>query len=54
MKVATKSSKNLRCNSVEENENLPSGWMIIRNRGDNLFELLSREGIVYQTLGKLR
>jgi len=46
VKVMTK----LKEEGFEENENLPSGWMIIRNRGDNLFELLSREGIVYQTL----
>ena len=34
----------------EDNEKLPSGWRIIRNRGENLFELLSREGVLYQTL----
>ena len=34
----------------EEHARLPVGWMIVRNRGDNLFELLSREGVVYQTL----
>jgi len=34
----------------EENEKLPAGWRIIRNRGENLFELLSREGVLYQTL----
>ena len=34
----------------EENDRLPGGWKIIRNRGGNLFELLSREGILYQTL----
>jgi hypothetical protein len=32
----------------KENEKLPAGWRIIRNRGGNLFELFSREGI--QTL----
>jgi len=34
----------------EENDKLPAGWRIIRNRGGNLFELLSREGVLYQTL----
>ena len=34
----------------EENDKLPGGWRIIRNRGGNLFELLSKEGILYQTL----
>jgi len=34
----------------EENDRLPGDWKIIRNRGGNLFELLSREGILYQTL----
>ena len=40
----------LREEGFEEHANLPEGWMIIRNRGDNLFELLSRDGVVYQTL----
>ena len=40
----------LREEGFEEHDNLPEGWMIIRNRGDNLFELLSRDGVVYQTL----
>jgi len=34
----------------EENVKLPDGWRIIRNRGENLFQILSREGILYQTL----
>ena len=34
----------------EEHSELPAGWLIIRNRGENLFELLSRDGSVYQTL----
>ena len=29
---------------------LPRGWMMIKSRGDNLFELLSKEGVLYQTL----
>ena len=40
----------LREEGFEEHDNLPSGWLIIKNRGDNLFELLSREGVVYNTL----
>ena len=40
----------LRQEGFEEHDQLPPGWLIIRNRGDNLFELLSREGTVYQTL----
>ena len=40
----------LRQEGFEEHDRLPPGWLIIRNRGDNLFELLSREGTVYQTM----
>jgi len=40
----------LSVEGFEENERLPAGWRIIRNRGENLFELLSREGVLYQTL----
>ena len=40
----------LRQEGFEEHEQLPPGWLIIRHRGDNLFELLSREGTVFQTL----
>ena len=40
----------LREEGFEENSNLPEGWMMIKNRGDNLFELLSREGVLHQTL----
>lgn len=40
----------LRQEGFEEHDQLPPGWLIIRNRGDNLFELLSREGTVYQTM----
>ena len=34
----------------EKEETLPTGWMISRTRGDSLFQLLSREGLVFQTL----
>jgi len=34
----------------EEDEKLPAGWRIVRNRRENLFELMSREGIMYLTL----
>jgi len=40
----------LEIEGFEENNKLPAGWRIIRNRGENLFELLSREGALYQTL----
>ena len=34
----------------ERDETLPMGWLISRSRGDSLFQLLSREGLVFQTL----
>ena len=34
----------------EREETLPIGWLISRHRGDSLFQLLSREGLVFQTL----
>ena len=34
----------------EKEETLPTGWMISRTIGDSLFQLLSREGLVFQTL----
>ena len=34
----------------EREETLPVGWLISRHRGDSLFQLLSREGLVFQTL----
>ena len=40
----------LREEGFEENSSLPRGWMMIKSRGDNLFELLSKEGVLYQTL----
>ena len=48
--VLNKVKIKLREEGFEENNNLPEGWMIIKNRGDNLFELLSKEGVLYQTL----
>ena len=33
-----------------EDEKLPAGWRIVRNRRENLFELMSREGVLYLTL----
>ena len=34
----------------EDDDKLPDGWKISRNLGNNIFVLLSREGILYQTL----
>ena len=34
----------------EENKELPNGWLITKTRGESLFELLSREGVLHQTL----
>ena len=50
--VLSKVKIKLREEGFENNDRLPEGWMIIKNRGDNLFELLSKEGILYQTLNE--
>ena len=50
--VLNKVKMKLREEGFENNDRLPEGWMIIKNRGDNLFELLSKEGILYQTLNE--
>ena len=34
----------------QSNPKLPPGWLIAKNRGENIFELLSREGTLYLTL----
>eukprot|EP00092_Neocalanus_flemingeri_P015646 GFUD01016935.1.p1 GENE.GFUD01016935.1~~GFUD01016935.1.p1 ORF type:complete len:409 (-),score=87.94 GFUD01016935.1:7-1233(-) len=34
----------------DNDQKLPSGWKISRNAGDNIFVLLSKEGVFYQTL----
>jgi len=45
-----KIQEKLKEEGFEENRKLPPGWRIIRNRGDNLFELLSKEGFLFATL----
>ena len=48
--VLEKMKLKLREEGFESSESLPRGWLIIKNRGENLFELLSRDGVVYSTL----
>lgn len=34
----------------EEGQSLPEGWLVARSRGDDLFQLLSREGKLFRSL----